>query len=69
MQDPNVSAHLSGVFMIHRKTSMDEELISGIGVVMCIRRMLKEFWLITAFKEHMTRSQFFVNKEIITQKL
>lgn len=69
MQDPNVSAHLSGVFMIHRKTSMDEELISGIGVVMCIRRMLKEFWLITAFKEHMTRSQFFVSKEMITQKL
>ena len=43
MQDPNVSAHLSGVFMIHRKTSMDEELIAGIGVVMCIRSLLKEF--------------------------
>ena len=69
MQVPNVSAHLSGVFMIHRKTSMDEELISGIGVVMCIWSLLKEFWLITAFKEHMTRTQFFVSKEIITQKL
>lgn len=69
MQDPNVSAPLSGAFMIHRKTSMDEELISGIGVVMCIRRMLKEFWLITAFKEHMTRSQFFVSKEIYSKTL
>ena len=66
MQDPNVSAHLSGVFMIHRKNFMDEELIAGIGVVLCIRSLLKEFWLVTAFKEHMTRSQFFVSEEIIT---
>ena len=65
MQDPNVSAHLSGVFMIHRKTSMDEELISGIGVVMCIRRMLKEFWLVIAFKEHMTQQSFVSVKRLL----
>lgn len=50
MRDPNVSARLSGVFMIYRKTSMDEELIAGVGVVLCIRSVLKEFWLVTAFK-------------------